>query len=208
MAAHHRSARRRRAFALTALSAAAVALVVPVAAGTASAAATPAVRLRSGDAVDVLGTRIACFAVTSSGKDGIYCVLWDGKKPLVGSFGAGLAVDGTAVLNRITRDGTTQPIARRPEQHAAGRVYRLKAGDAFGFPLPARVNLGCKILDITDRRLRPIYRGVKVSCWRARKDPLPRTYGVTVSDRVAGIFRFDAHGRVSPAGAVTRPQPR
>ena len=208
MPAHHCSALRRRALALAALSASAVPLVLPVAPGPASAAATPAVRLRSGDAVDVLGTRIACFAATSSGKDGIYCVLWDGRKPLVGSFGAGLAVDGTAVLNRITPDGTTSPSPAARSSTQRGKVYRLKAGNAFGYPLAAGVNLGCKILDITDRGLRPRYRGVKVSCWRARKDPLPRTYGVTVSDRVAGIFRFDAHGHVSPAGAVTRPQPR
>jgi len=40
------------------------------------------------------------------------------------------------------------------------------------------VSLGCRVLDIVSAQVEPIYRGVKVSCWRATtNDPLPRTYG-------------------------------
>jgi hypothetical protein len=40
--------------------------------------------------------------------------------------------------------------------------------------------------------------------------PLPKSYGVSISDKMAGIFVFDAQGRVTPTTAtkdVLRQQP-
>jgi hypothetical protein len=172
---------------------------------SAPAAAAPTVRLRIGEAVDVLGTRIACFAVKSSGKVGIACVLLGPKQPVAGSVGVGLAADGTAVLTRIRSDGSGAPILRRKSEMA--RVHRLGVGRTFAIPVTATVDLGCKVINVTDTSLAPLYRGVKVSCWRADTGPLPSSYGVSISDRMAGIFRFDAQGRVSAEGVVRRQPP-
>ncbi len=184
-------------------------VLVAIFAVGASAASQKTVQLKIGDAVDVVGTRVACFAVKSSGKDGVGCVIWGKGKPLAGSFTVGLAVDGTAVLSKLKADGSAQQIFKRKPQ-ARGRtakVYRLGVGDAFGFPITSKINLGCKVIDVTDTSVAPIYRGVKVSCWRATDNPLPSSLGVSISDKFAGVFQFDADGGVSSNGIV-RAQPK
>ncbi len=173
----------------------------------AGASSQGTVRLKIGDAVDVLGTKIACFAIKSNGKNGVGCVLWGADKPLVGSYGAGLAVDGTAIVNRIKPDGTSATVFKRKLQSAARtqKVYKLRVGDVFGFPIDSTVNLGCKILNITDSTVAPIYRGVKVSCWLATETaPVPSSWGMSISDKFAGVFQFDAKGNVSPRGSMKR----
>lgn len=184
--------------------------VVTTCAATAAAAPAATIRLSIGDAVDVVGTKIACFALTSSGKDGVGCVLWSGKKPIAGTFGVGLAVDGTAVVNRVKPDGTAQRIfKRRLQSHArAVKVYRVRVGDVFGFPIDNTRSLACRVINVTDKNLAAFYRGVKVSCWRATATaPLPRSYGVSISDSFAGAFAFDANGKLEPSGFLRR-QPR
>jgi hypothetical protein len=58
---------------------------------------------------------------------------------------------------------------------------------------------------LTSTLVGPIYRGVKVSCWRATAtSPLPSTYGLSISDKMAGVFRFDAKGRVTTWGVMRR----
>ena len=92
---------------------------VTVLAVGASAASQKTVQLKIGDAVDLVGTRVACFAVKSNGKDGIGCVIWGKDKPLVGSYSVGLAVDGTAVLSKLKADGSAQQIFKRKPQARA-----------------------------------------------------------------------------------------
>ena len=197
----------RRALLLGALLSAALAAAFVV---SASAASQKTVQLKIGDAVDVVGTRVACFALKSSGKDGIGCVIWGKGKPLPGSFTVGLAVDGTAVLTKLNADGSAQQIFKRKPQTRArtAKVYKLGVGDLFGFQITSKIALGCRVLDITDKSVAPIYRGVKVSCWRATSDtPLPNSLGVSISDKFAGVFQFDAKGNVRSNGIV-RPQPK
>lgn len=175
--------------------------------GLAAAASSSTIKLSLGDAVDVLHTKIACYALKSNGKAGVACILLKGSKPQARSYGIGLAADGTAVVNRIKRDGSaTRVFKRRLQSHS--RVYRVRTGDLFGLQLTNRVSLGCRVLRITSKQVKPLYRGVKVSCWRATATaPLPKTYGVSISDKFAGVFRFDAKGRVTSWGWV-RKQPR
>jgi hypothetical protein len=183
-------------------------LITLAAALTATApAAGRTIRLQMDDVVDVTGTRIACVALTSSGKRGVACLLWRGGKPLTASVGAGLAEDGTAVLTRVKADGSSQQILKRRSTalRAAERVHRVRVGDVFGFPITSSTSLGCKVLRITDPKLDPLFRGVRVSCWRATTTaPLPRSWGMSISDRMAGVFRFDARGEVSSVGVVRR----
>lgn len=178
--------------------------VVLAAAGAAGAGTTKTVELKIGDAVDVVGTKIACFAIRSNGRAGVACVLWKGSDPAVGSYGVGLAVDGTVSLNRIGRNGTATTIfKRRPA--AAHRVYKLRVGDVFGLQITDEIALGCHVIDVTSTSVAPVYRGPKVSCWRATATaPLPATDGVSISDKMAGVFRFDAQGRVSKWGIMRR----
>jgi hypothetical protein len=184
-----------------------VALVV-VAAQVAGANAAPqqSIPLKVGDAIDVVGTKIACFAINSSAKDGMACVLWKSSKPITGSYGVGLAVDGTVTLNRLKADGTGAPVFKRKPQ-ARHTVYKARVGDVFGLQIDSKVSLGCRVLNVTSTLVGAAYRGVKVSCWRATATtPLPGTYGISISDKLAGVFRFDAKGRVTTWG-VTRRQP-
>jgi hypothetical protein len=176
-----------------------------------TAASNRTVELKMGDAVDVAGTRIACFALRTGGKNGMACVLWAKNKPLTGSYGVGLTTDGTAVLNKVKADGSSLKIFKRRLASVGAvksKVYRLGVGSLFGLQIDARLALGCRVINVKDSSLAAFYRGVKVSCWRATAtEPLPRTYGVSISDKFAGVFAFDAKSRVLSAGVVRR-QPR
>lgn len=182
-----------------------VALVVAaVQVAAASAESRKSIPLKVGDAIDVVGTKIACFAITSNSKDGIACVPWKSSKPVTGSFGAGLAVDGSVTLTKIKADGTGAPVFKRKPQ-ARHTVYKAGVGDLFGWQIDSQVSLGCRVLNVTSTLVGPLYRGVKVSCWRATATtPLPGTYGVSISDKMAGVFRFDAKGRVTSWGVMRR----
>lgn len=182
-----------------------LALVALVLAAGASASRQSSYPLKIGDAVDVVGTKVACYAINSNGKDGIACVLVaKSGKPATGSYGAGLAVDGTAVITRIKADGTGAPVFKRKLARAT-KVYRVRTGDLFGLQISAKISLGCQVINVTSTLVEPLYRGVKVSCWRATAtSPLPSTYGVSISDTMAGVFLFDAKGRVSTSGKVYR----
>ena len=183
-------------------------VIVMVAAGLAATAAagapTKSIELKIGDAVDVVGTKVACFAINSNGRDGVACVLWKGSKAAVGTYGVGMAVDGTVSLNRVNKDGSGTPVfKRRPS--AAHAVYKVGVGDGFGLQISSSVALGCKVINVTSTLVAPVYRGPKVSCWRATATaPLPGTYGVSVSDKMAGVFRFDSKGNVTTWGVMRR----
>ena len=170
----------------------------------ASAASTKSIPLKIGDAIDVVGTKIACFAINSNSKDGVGCVLWKGTKPLTGSYGVGLAVDGTVSLTKLKADGSGAPVFKRKPQ-SRQTVYKAHVGDLFGWQIDSKVSLGCRILNVTSTLAAPVYRGVKVSCFRATATaPLGGTYGVSISDKMAGVFRFDAQGRVTTWGVMRR----
>jgi len=176
----------------------------------ASAASQKSVQLKIGDAVDVLNTRVACFAVHSNGKDGVGCVIWGNSKPLPGSYSVGLAVDGTAVLSKLKPDGSAQQIfKRRPAARGrAAKVYRVDVGDVFGLQITSKIALGCKVINVDDPSAAPVYRGIKVSCYRATAEsPLPNSLGVSISDKFAGVFQFDSKGAVSSNG-IMRTQPK
>jgi hypothetical protein len=188
-------------------------VVVALMGGAVAGAGTPSlIQLKVGDTVDVLNARVVCFALNSNGKTGIGCLIW-GKKnaPLVGSYGVGLSVDGTAVLNRIKADGSAQNLFRKrllASRGAAGTVYKVKVGEGFGLPAPNGRVLGCQVLNIKSTALAPIYRGLKVSCWLATATkPVPNRYGVSISDKMAGVFKFTPKGALSSWGIV-KPQPK
>lgn len=175
--------------------------------GLAAAAPASSIKLSVGDAVDVLNTRIACYAIRSNGKVGMACTLLRGSKPITASYATALAADGTAVVTKVKSDGSGAKVFKRRLQDRA-RVYRAGVGDLFGLQLTSRVSIGCRVIRVTSALVQPLYRGLKVSCWRATAaTPLPKTYGVSISDRFAGVFRFDAKGRVTTWGWV-RKQPR
>ena len=135
------------------------------------------------------------------------CVLLKGSAPLVGSYGAGLAVDGTAVLNKLKADGTSERIFKRRLQ-AVRTVYKVKPGDLFGLQITDTVSIGCRVINVTATNVAAVYRGIKVSCWRATAtQPLPNTYGVSISDKFAGVFRFDGKSNVTSWG-ISRNQPQ
>jgi len=192
-------------------------LLVPLAAAVAvslpgGAGAGNAVQLKIGDAVDVLNTRVACYALTSNGKDGIGCLLITSSgAPIAGSYSVGLAVDGTAVLNKVNADGSSTHVFKKrlpaARSAAGGAVYRVKPGESFGLPVHGDVVIGCKVLNVASSTVAPVYRGIKVSCWYATATrPVANTYGVSISDRMAGVFRFTSSGTVGTWGLM-RQQP-
>lgn len=191
---------------LVLLAVAVSALALPAAGGSANPALT---RLQIGDAVDVTGTRIACFAINSNSKDGIACVLWKGSKIVPSSYGVGLAVDGTAVVNRIDAKGNAKKIwkKRLPASHAAsaGKVYKIGVGGGFGIPIGNDVILGCQVMNVTSTSVEPLYRGIKVSCWQATSTKsVPNRYGISISDKFAGVFKVTPQGKISTWGYVKR----
>ena len=169
-------------------------------AGGAGAGTT--IQLKIGDAVDVLHTRVACYALTSNNKNGIGCVLISNGKPIPGTYSVGLAVDGTAVLNKINTDGSATHVFKKrlpaSQQLSSGTVYRVKPGQSFGLPVSGDVVIGCKVSNTTSTSVASVYRGIKVTCWYAdATHAIPNRYGVAISDRLAGVFR------VTPSGQST-----
>ena len=180
-------------------------LVTAVQLSGANAASTGTIKLKVGDAVAVAGTKIACYAIHSNGKDGIGCLLLKGAKPMTASYGVGIAGEGTVTLNRIKADGSGTKIFKRRSPQAGGTVYKAHIGDLFGWQISEKIALACRVLNITSGSVQAAGRGVRVSCWRATAtEPVPRSYGVTISDKIAGVFRFDAKGNVTSWGLVRR----
>lgn len=179
--------------------------IAPIATATTNASPR-SVALSIGDVVTVQGTHVGCYAITSSGKNGIACVLLVGGKPKAGTYGAGLAADGTAVLTRIKADGSGQQVWKRTPQ-ARTKTYTLGVGDEFGMQLTSTVAIGCQVINVTSTLVEPLYRGIKVSCFRATSTrPVGNAWGISIADRFAGSFWLDAQGRTTTKGVV-RKQP-
>jgi hypothetical protein len=184
------------------------AILVASSVASATAVAARTIELQIGDSVLVAGTPIECVAARSDGKNGIGCVLVRNGQPLVGTFATGLAVDGTAVVDRIGKNASTVVIERGMRRaRTAATVYTASVNDVFGIVVTRTVNLGCKVIDVTSTAYAPLYRGLKVSCWRAtRTESLPLTWATSLSVKFAGVFKFDAHGNPTATG-VLRVQP-
>lgn len=163
----------------------------------AQASSTKTYILRLGDAVTVSGTRINCVATRSNGKVCIGCVLLRNQSTVVGSYGAGLAVDGTAVVTRFKADRSSVGVFKqRSRMNAFGYFasasnshrYTARIGDRFGFSANAGTSLGCQVINVTSQSVGSIYRGEKVSCWRATATaPIPLSWGISISNKIAGI---------------------
>ena len=184
----------------------ACAALAALAAAPAAAAPLTNITLKIGDAVDVVGTPMACFAVHSNNKDGLGCLLWQGSKPQVGTYAVGLAVDGTASLTKLKADGTSQKIFKRKLQ-AARKTYKAHPGDLFGFQVNSSLAIACEVINVTTTAVAPLGRGVKVVCLRSNgTTAIPTSYFVTISAKFASVSKFDAKSNPS-TWALVKQQP-
>jgi len=180
---------RRPAVVLAALAA--------LTAAPAAAAPTRSIPLKIGDAIDVVGTPIACFAITSNKKNGMACVLWKGSKPRTGTYGVALAVDGTASVEKIKADGSGQSVFKRKLQ-SARTVYKAHAGDLFGFQVSNDLSIGCEVINVSSSAVEPLLRGIRVTCLRSNgKTGIPNSYFLSISSKFAGVGKFDAKSAIS-----------
>ena len=63
--------------------------------------------------------------------------------------------------------------------------------------------IGCKVLNVTSTSVAPVYRGTKVSCYFATASaPVPNRYGVSISDKMAGVFKVTPSGQISTWGLM------
>lgn len=192
---------------LSTLAVLAACLVLPAGAAAGNPSLIP---LKIGDAVMVKGTHVACFAINSSNKNGIGCVLLlPSGKFVVGSYGVGLAVDGTAVLNRVDAKGNGKQIWKKRLPAARGasasRNYTVSVGEGFGIAAGTNGILGCQVLNVTSTQVEPIFRGVKVSCWFATaKAAVRNRYGVSISETFAGVFKVPRTGSATTDVLVKR----
>ena len=179
-------------------------LALPLSAGARPGAASANVVIKVGDAVAVAGTHIGCYGVTGDGKDGIVCFKVDAKGLAPGTFGIGAAEGGEVTAYKIKANREPKRIFKRTLQAAAApavagkatKTITLGVGKVFGL---AKTDILCQILKIT-KGVAPLYRGVKVGCFRAdTSGVLPSTYGVVLSDKFAAVFRFDAQGNAGPS---------
>ena len=207
---------RRIAAAALAVSAAVLAGGASLATGAAGttgvSSAGGAVKLAIGDTIDVKNTGVVCFAVVSNKKPGLGCVLWKGNAPRIGSYGVGIATDGTVVVNQILADGSAKTLLKRVPQlaghrsaSAAGKVYAGLPGDTFGLPIDKTHILGCRVVDVKPSEAVALYQGIKIACWRADNEfPVPNSNGVQISDRMAAAYSFNAKGVVTKTLLVKR----
>lgn len=175
------------------------ALASPLAgSGAGPRAGSAQVVIKVGDAVAIHGTHVGCYGVTDDRRDGIVCFKVDSKGFTPGTFGVGIAEDGTSTAYKIRENRTPRRIFRRMLQgfqapaaaSAEAKTIVLGVGKVFNLK---GTSILCQIVKITTG-VAPLYRGVKVGCFRADSaGALPNTYGVAVTDKFAGVFRFKAN---------------
>jgi len=172
----------------------------------AAAAPVSSIQLKIGDAVDVVGTPMACYALTSNNKNGMACVILKGNAVRTGTYAVGLAVDGTASLQKIKADGSGQTIFKRKLQ-AERTVYKAHAGDIFGFQVTGSLSIACEVINIASTSVEPVLRGIRVVCLRSNgKTALPNSYFVDISAKFASVSKWDAKSEQSP-WAIIKKQP-
>lgn len=155
-------------------------------------------QIKVNDAVDVAGTKIACYAVTADGKSGIVCFKLDSKGPAPGTFGVGIARDGLVTAYKINAKREPQRIFKRPPQSASSgaldltvtKTIRLSSGKTFHLK---GTNVFCQIVTISSG-VTTLYRGIKIGCFRADGvGALPKSNGVVISNKFVGAFPFKAN---------------
>lgn len=194
---------RRLSLALVALG---LALTVPALAG-ARPVGSPDQTIRIGDLVDVVGTKVGCFAAREDGKVGIVCAHLDRNGPIPKTYAAAIRSDGAVYGYVISTKREPRRIFGRTPQLATaplaldggGRTYQLGVGRTFAL---AGTRLACQVLNVTSG-VPDIYKGIKVGCFKAT----PGGYGIAVSDRFAGIFKFRRNGDAG-ANVFVKLQPR
>jgi hypothetical protein len=195
---------RRLGIVLVVLAVLALAAPSLAAAGPAGA---PDRTIRVGDLVDVVGTKVGCVAAREDGKVGIVCAHLDRNGPIPRTYAAAIRGDGAVYGYVITARREPKRIFSRTVQVAAspltvggdGRTFSLGTGTTFAL---AGTRLACQILNVTSG-VPDLYRGIKVGCFKAT----PGGYGIAVSDRFAGIFRFKRNGEAGP-NVFVKLQPR
>jgi hypothetical protein len=163
--------------------------------------------IRVGDLVDVAGTQVGCFGAREDGKVGVVCALVDRSGPIPKTYAAAIRGDGAVYGYVITAKRKPKRLFERVPQVAAsplvlgggGRTYRLGVGKTFTL---AGTRLVCQILNVTSG-VTDIYKGIKVGCFKAT----PGGYGIAVSDRFAGVFKFKRNGEAGP-NVFVKLQPR
>lgn len=183
-----------------------LALAAPSLAGARSAG-EPDQTVRIGDLVDVAGTKVGCFAAREDGKVGIVCAHLDRNGPVPKTYAAAIRGDGAVYGYVITAARKPRRIFERTPQVAAaslvlaggGRTYELGVGKTFTL---AGTRLACQIVNVTSG-VADVYKGIKVGCFKAT----PGGYGIAVSDRFAGIFKFKRNGEAG-ANVFVKLQPR
>jgi hypothetical protein len=195
-----------RRLSLVLLLLAGLALPAP-AAGAAGTAGGIDQTIRVGDLVDVAGTQVGCFGAREDGKVGVVCALVDRGGPIPRTYAAAIRGDGAVYGYVITARREPKRLFERLPQVAAsplvlgggGRTYRLGVGKTFAL---AGTRLVCQILNVTSG-VAEIYKGIKVGCFKAT----PGGYGIAVSDRFAGVFKFKRNGEAGP-NVFVKLQPR
>jgi hypothetical protein len=174
-----------------------------------TAAAAP-VQLKVGDSVDVTSTKIGCFTEYSAGRRAITCELTTTKGPVKSTYGIGINARGDTIVTHINATGKGAKTVWAARGIASARAqmatyYELRTGDTFGFHITGG-DIGCDILNIKQSVAE--YSGIRVVCFRSIKGkPIANSYGVVLSNKFAGQFKFTAK---SAPGATTfvRPQPK
>jgi hypothetical protein len=165
------------------------------------AASAVTVQMSAGDTVDVMGTKIACFFLPSKTAQGIRCNLASNKGLTKLTYGIAISQRGDAIVTTVTAKGglvTLWGSRKKASARAKIRYFQLTKGDSFGFRVKG-VDTGCTILDLPNPDAR--YAGRRVVCFRSIKmKPIANSYGVVLSNKFAGSFRFDAKGN---PGATT-----
>lgn len=173
-------------------AAAGLAFAAPAGADTAG----QIVKLKIGEGFAVAGTHIVCAAQVSKtvlpGKRLIGCAYSTSKGPVVGTYAVALAVDGDVVVAKVKTDGSPGVVYRRMPAVAGGpaKVYSVKVNDAVFF---TGTNITCWVSASSG--------GTATSCFRstaAKGNPLPNTYGVGITDKIAFVVHFDAKSKSTP----------
>ena len=104
------------------------------------------VLIKVGDAVDVVATKLACYAVKASGKAGVVCFKLDAKGLDPGTVGVGIAQDGTVTAYKVNAKREPQRILKRePQSASAPMLDTCRSEDdppAHWLDLPAEEDQG------------------------------------------------------------------
>jgi hypothetical protein len=160
------------------------------------------VQVKVGDSVSVTSTKIGCFVKISADREAIVCELATTKGLIKNTYAVGISANGATVVDYVNAKGTKVSAVWAGRGKASARVheatyYELRAGDSFGFKIPGG-NIACEILDL--KNVNATYTGRRVVCFRAGTSgkPVANSFGVVLSNKFVGSFRFNAKGNPGP----------